>query len=144
MLNNGASLEKKMHKKRDLPRKDDGEVTTTEPQKIVTSTTNPPVVTLPPIPEFVMSPPRAPSSLPQFIMQEDDTSTPTPDQLADNTRAKSLTWMLTQDFAQLALEQEIIQCQNKVGGKKIKFAGTMLDEKTGKWMYYQYLIKHPK
>ena len=47
---------------------------TKEPQKIVASTTNPPVVVSPPTSAFVKSSQPYPRPLPKFIMQEEDHS----------------------------------------------------------------------
>ena len=68
-----------------LPATIDGDINTKEPQKIVISTTNPPLVVSPPTPAFVESPQLEPRSLPRFIMQEDDINPTTYNQPADNT-----------------------------------------------------------
>ena len=87
------------HNTQDLLQKNGGATTTTtKPQKIVVSTADPPVVTLPSKADFISSLPSAPSSLPSFITQEEEPITPSYDRQANNTRAKKLTWTLMQDF----------------------------------------------
>ena len=87
----------------DLHTKEWQSLTTTEPQKIVASNADPPMLL--PKTDVVASPPRALSSLPQFITQEDQTMAPSFERHADNTRAQKSTWILMQDFAPLALKQ---------------------------------------
>ena len=104
----------------DLPATIGRDTNTNEPQKTVASTTNPPVVTSLPTLVFVASPPSVTGSLPRFTMQEDDASPQTQDRLVDNTQAKMLTQTITQDFAQQALQEEMMTSQDKVGGEMIK------------------------
>ena len=54
--------QKRKHNIQDLPPSTSWSTTTTEPQKILASTTDPPVVTFPPKTDIVASPPWAPTS----------------------------------------------------------------------------------
>ena len=73
-----------------------------------------------------------------FITQEKDDTMATPDQPADNTRAKQRTQTLTQEYALVATE---LTNPHKLLNE---YAGSILDEDTGELLEYRHLTKHPK
>ena len=76
----------------------EGDTHTKDSQKIVASTTIPPVIVPPPTPAFVESLQPNPQPLPKFITKEDDHTQISYDHPVDNDHAKTLTRTLTQDF----------------------------------------------